>query len=76
MSNSTYIELEDDDREEVCMSSTSERKRRREKDVKPEPQEECNQGDRSMIAHFERITRPVPLIARIKQIKNYDRARI
>ena len=26
-----------------------------------------NQGDRSMIAHFERITRPVPLIARVSQ---------
>lgn len=40
MSNSTYIELEDDDRDEVCLSSTSERKRRREEDMKPEPQEE------------------------------------
>jgi hypothetical protein len=29
-------------------------------------QKEINQGDRSMIAHFERITRPVPMIAQLK----------
>jgi len=31
----------------------------------------ANQGDRSMIAHFERITRPVPLIDNYQELEYY-----
>ena len=42
MSNSTYIEMEDDVREDigVCVPSAPKKEKRREEDVKPEPQEE------------------------------------
>ena len=40
MSNSTYIEMEDDDREEVCLPSAPKEEKRKMEDVKPEPQEE------------------------------------
>lgn len=40
MSNSTYIEMEDDNREEVCLPSAPKKEKRRVEDVEPEPQEE------------------------------------
>lgn len=40
MSNSTYIEEKDDDREEVCLPSAPKKEKRRVEDVQPEPQED------------------------------------
>ena len=42
MSNSTYIEMEDDVREDIgeCLPSAPKKEKRRMEDVKPEPQEE------------------------------------